>query len=119
VTPSTKSGRPPARRPQGSQRPTVTAAERKAARRGKRPRYVLFESESHDALTRAYSALRNKLDWNVKPPQVIETRGALTIMKCYHRDVDALRALLAAVPGVKTRRTSGTLRALRAKSKIK
>ena len=118
MTPSTKSGRPPARRYQGSQRPSVTAAERKAARRGKRPRYVLFESESHDALTGVYAALRNKFDWNVKPPQVIETRGALTIMKCYHRDVDALRALLAAVPGVKTRRTSGTLRALRRKSKL-
>ena len=73
-------------------------AERKAARRGKRPRYVLFESEDHDALTRAYAALRNKLDWNVKPPQVIETRGALTIIKCFHRDVDALRALQRAQP---------------------
>jgi hypothetical protein len=116
VTHSTKYGRQTARRSQGSQRPTVTAAERKAARRGKRPRYVLFESESHDALTGVYAALRNKLDWNVKPPQVIETRGALTIIKCYHRDVDALRALLEAVPGVKTRRTSGTLRALRRKA---
>ena len=113
---SKRSGKPPARRYQGSQRPTVTAAERKAARRGKRPRYVLFESEDHDALTRAYAALRNKLDWNVKPPQVIETRGALTIIKCFHRDVDALRALLTAVTGVKPRRTSGTIRALRRKS---
>jgi hypothetical protein len=93
----------------------LTAAERKAARRGKRPRYVLFESESHDALTAAYAALRNKLDWNVKPPQVVETREALTIMKCYHRDVDSLREILSGVPGVKTLRTSGTLRALRRK----
>jgi hypothetical protein len=94
----------------------VTAAERKAARRGKRPRYVLFESESHEALCGVYAAFRNRTDWNVKPPQVVETRGPATIVKCFHKDVDGLRELLNAVPGVKTLRTSGTLRALRRKA---
>jgi len=80
---------------------------------------VLFECESHDALTGAYAALRGKLDWNVKPPQVIETKGKLAVMKCYHKDVESLRALLSGVPGVKTLRTSGTLRALRRKAGLK
>jgi len=91
-----------------------SARERKARKRGLRQRYILFESADHEALTRVYAALRNHFnDWKVKPPSVIETRGSVTILKCYHLDVDEVRRMLNAVEGVKTLKTSGTLRKLR------
>jgi len=115
---SKRSGNQPDRpRSSGNQRPKVTAAERKALRRGKRPRYILFESESHDALCGVYAALReNPSVWKEKPPNVIETRGQVTIVKVYHKDLEAAKTLLNSVRGVKTLRTSGTLRALRRKA---
>jgi hypothetical protein len=98
----------------------VTAAERKAMRRGKRPRYILFESASHDALCGVYAALReNPSIWKERPPSVIETRGAVTIVKIFHKDLETAKTLLNSVAGVKTLRTSGTLRALRRKAGLK
>lgn len=81
----------------------------------RRQRYVLFESADHEALVRVYAALRNHFnDWKVKPPTVIETRGSVTILKCYHLDLDEVRRMLNAIEGIKTLKTSGTLRKLRA-----
>ncbi|MFH0816164.1 MAG: hypothetical protein V1934_05055 [Methanobacteriota archaeon] len=98
----------------------MTAAERKALRRGKRPRYVLFESESHGALCGAYASLRaNPSVWVEKPPSVIETRGQVTIIRVFHKDLETAKTLLNSVAGVRTLRTSGTLRALRRKAGLK